>query len=171
MHNFSEINDKFEYLYSGFFCKKISKKVYIPREVYAPLQDNLRLADIIPMYVEGFDLFLHYKGPVTRKMFPFDDVIMIFANVCSVFSELTDTLVWPTVASRPKTALIKRFMGPTWGPSGADRTQLGPMLAPWTLLSGQLYIWLSLNWCISLICMGDFIFNWCNYTSFTTHSL
>ena len=33
-------------------------------------------------------------------------------------------------------ALIARFMGPTWGPSGADRTQVGPMLAPWTLLSG-----------------------------------
>ena len=33
-------------------------------------------------------------------------------------------------------ALIARCMGPTWGPSGADRTQVGPMLAPWTLLSG-----------------------------------
>ena len=28
--------------------------------------------------------------------------------------------------------LIARFIGPTWGPSGADRTQVGPMLAPWT---------------------------------------
>ena len=27
-------------------------------------------------------------------------------------------------------------MGPTWGPSGADRTQVGPMLAPWTLQCG-----------------------------------
>ena len=27
-------------------------------------------------------------------------------------------------------------MGPTRGPSGADRTQVGPMLAPWMLLSG-----------------------------------
>ena len=27
-------------------------------------------------------------------------------------------------------------MGPTWGPSGADRTLVGPILAPWTLLSG-----------------------------------
>ena len=34
-----------------------------------------------------------------------------------------------------ETTLIARFMGPTWGPSGADRTQMGPMLAPWTLLS------------------------------------
>ena len=33
--------------------------------------------------------------------------------------------------------LIARFMGPTWGPSGADRTQVGPMLDPWTLLSGE----------------------------------
>ena len=33
--------------------------------------------------------------------------------------------------------LIARFVGPTWGPSGADRTQVGPMLAPRTLLSGE----------------------------------
>ena len=32
-----------------------------------------------------------------------------------------------------------RVPGPTWGPSGADRTQVGPMLAPWTLLSGVTY--------------------------------
>ena len=33
-------------------------------------------------------------------------------------------------------AVIARSMGQTWGPSGAGRTQVGPMLAPWTLLSG-----------------------------------
>ena len=33
-------------------------------------------------------------------------------------------------------SLIARFMGPTWGPSGADRTQVSPMLSPWTFLSG-----------------------------------
>ena len=32
--------------------------------------------------------------------------------------------------------LIARFMGPTWGPSGTDRSQVGHILAPWTLLSG-----------------------------------
>ena len=39
-----------------------------------------------------------------------------------------------------KTALIARVMGPTWGPPGDDRTQLGPMWATWTLLSGILFI-------------------------------
>ena len=32
--------------------------------------------------------------------------------------------------------LKTRYMGPTWVPPGADRTQVGPMLAPWILLSG-----------------------------------
>ena len=31
---------------------------------------------------------------------------------------------------------ITKFMGPTWGPPGSCRLQMGPMLAPWTLLSG-----------------------------------
>ena len=33
-------------------------------------------------------------------------------------------------------SMIARFMGPTWGPSGANRTPVSPMSAPWTLLSG-----------------------------------
>ena len=35
---------------------------------------------------------------------------------------------WPTHRAK--------FMGPTWGPSGSCRPQMGPMLAPWILLSG-----------------------------------
>ena len=34
--------------------------------------------------------------------------------------------------------LIAKFREPTWGPSGADRTQVDPMLAQWTLLSGAI---------------------------------
>ena len=37
-------------------------------------------------------------------------------------------------------SLIVRFMGPTWGPSRADRTQVGTMLTPWTLLSGPIMV-------------------------------
>ena len=32
---------------------------------------------------------------------------------------------------------FKRIHGPTWGPPGSCRPQMGPMLAPWTLLSGH----------------------------------
>ena len=43
----------------------------------------------------------------------------------------------PSNCPRYASSLIAKFMGPTWGPSGADRTQVGPMLATWTLLSGM----------------------------------
>ena len=38
--------------------------------------------------------------------------------------------------TRVITSLIARFMGPTWGPPGSCRPQVGPILAPWTLPSG-----------------------------------
>ena len=34
--------------------------------------------------------------------------------------------------------LIARFMGPTWGPPGSCQPQMDPMLATWTLLSGDI---------------------------------
>ena len=35
---------------------------------------------------------------------------------------------------------IARFMEPAWDPPGPCRPQMGPMLAPWTLLSGTVVI-------------------------------
>ena len=35
------------------------------------------------------------------------------------------------------TSQIAKFMGPTWSPPGFCGSQMGPMLAPWTLLSGM----------------------------------
>ena len=45
-------------------------------------------------------------------------------------------LLWLKEPGHQQPSVIARLMGPAWGPSGADRTQVGPMLAPWTLLSG-----------------------------------
>ena len=33
---------------------------------------------------------------------------------------------------------IIKLMGPTWDPPGSCRPQMGPMLAPWTMLSGYI---------------------------------
>ena len=49
--------------------------------------------------------------------------------------------------------LIARFMWPTWGPAGANRAQVCPMLVPWTLLSRMSlkYHWTYQWWCISTL--------------------
>ena len=41
------------------------------------------------------------------------------------------------IMARRWTTLIARCMGSTWGPSGAGRTKVGAMMAPWILLSGK----------------------------------
>ena len=48
---------------------------------------------------------------------------------------------------------IAKFMGPTWGPPGSCRPQMGPILAPWTVLSGNTlglvtHIYVSLNYLV-----------------------
>ena len=45
------------------------------------------------------------------------------------YSKRTSSIPWPSQ--------IARFMGPTWGPPGSFRSQMGPMLTPCTLLSGM----------------------------------
>ena len=48
--------------------------------------------------------------------------------------------MWKRYAVESMGTLIARFMGPTCGPPpGADRTQVGPMLTTWTLLSVILF--------------------------------
>ena len=71
-------------------------------------------------------------------------------SFCWYSASLFGRGAWITVPCRItgpcglETALIARSMGPTWGPPGADRTQVGPMLAPRTLLSGSRLI--SFGW-------------------------
>ena len=66
----------------------------------------------------------HPKGNDTTKIY--DALIQMELNSCNRMLHLCSNV----------RSLIARFMGPTWGPSGADRTQMGPMWALWTLLSG-----------------------------------
>ena len=63
------------------------------------------------------------------KMWSVDEVGLI------VLDKYTYTCHIDGGTSKP---LIVRFMGPTWGPSGADRTQVCPRWVPRTLLSGTL---------------------------------
>ena len=70
--------------------------------------------------------------------------------------------------------LTARFMGPIWGPPGADRTQMGPMLAPWTLLSGKLN-WgeiipnsTAMYFCCTLLLLWEYI---CKPVLYPMHTL
>ena len=48
--------------------------------------------------------------------------MVLFCTKIQIFQETT----WLTFQLLKATSLIARSTGPTWGPSGADRTQVGP---------------------------------------------
>ena len=57
------------------------------------------------------------------------------------------------------TTQIARFMGPTWGPPGSCWPQMGPMLAPWTSLSGYTpFDYTSAVYMTALVCQQQ---RWC----------
>ena len=76
-------------------------------------------------------LFIYHPSPIITSRV--DSVILCAFKFSYSISYLA--WWWPTTIGVKPTP-IARCLGSTWGPSGADRTQVGPMLAPWTLLSG-----------------------------------
>ena len=70
----------------------------------------------------------------------------IFSNYSRHHIALPWRQMW-SVDYEWKVSLIARFMRPTWSPPGADRTQVGPMLVPWTLLSGMFILCCFLGVC------------------------
>ena len=110
-------------------------------------QDRSHLAIYIYKYI--YIYMMHYK--ISRF-----DVIFIFGNspmetaFWQIEKLMRNTIPLIVVLShRCISALITRFVGPTWGLPEADETQVGPVLAPWPLLSGMLHVftWLhSVTW-------------------------
>ena len=52
---------------------------------------------------------------------------------------LSRIFITTTIILHRITAQIAKFMGPTWGPPGSCRPQMGSMLAPWTFLSRSVF--------------------------------
>ena len=91
-------------------CRDAYQKFRAMRSLYNIQTRNVHLLSEKRPRIQGVAGLFHQWGPRSRR----------------------------SSAKQDNTALIARFMGPTWGPSGADRAQVVPMLATWTLLSGWL---------------------------------
>ena len=74
-----------------------------------------------------------------RRLFGYWDGAQCFSLVDDHFHRQSMRIHLSLAIRNQKYSLIARFTGPTWGPSGADRTQMGPILVPWTLLCGLVF--------------------------------
>ena len=74
---------------------------------------------------------------LASQQIPSDRLLWYIHQTLSLLIDILSMSIRGSLLSgRP---LIARFMEPTWGTSGANRTQEGPLLAPWTLLSGVIH--------------------------------
>ena len=91
-----------------------------------------------------WDNSLHKCGHVVASWqcadFVFSGLFTYWMTICLLLSPMhaitPDTEGPVLLGTTFKHTQIARFMGPTWDPPGADRTQVGPMLATLTLLYG-----------------------------------
>ena len=66
-----------------------------------------------------------------------NDIFFIPWYMCRYFTFILFRSLWTSGSClRIDHIQIAIFMGPTWGPPGSCRSQVGPRWAPWTLLSG-----------------------------------
>ena len=81
-----------------------------------------------------------------------------------------DIRTWKCIPSgiHQLSAQIAKFMGPKWGPPGSWRPHVGPMMAPWTLLSGSRLMLLMCVfvdiWAQGRICLLAVTRNWVGLT-------
>ena len=113
-------------------------------------QDNgfMQMHCVKYLYIIGKYLYLSHFSPA---IYTTTQLIFIITSKshsscfpqCSFFQD-----VYPDMYCQRKDFLdqlpatvtqIARFMGPTWGPPGPCRSQMGPTLAPRTLLSGEFF--------------------------------
>ena len=79
---------------------------------------------------------------LTQKFVPMNKFHRsLYYTVCKLVVQILLGM-WQLIHAEIKVDPVKaqkaKFMGPTWGPPGSCRPQMGPMLASWTLLSGTL---------------------------------
>ena len=62
----------------------------------------------------------------------------IFSRILPMVFILKLVLFFDACEGMIMTPQTAKFMGLTWGPAGSCRSQMGPMLAPWTLRAGTI---------------------------------
>ena len=122
--NFSEILIK---THNFSFMKMHLKMSSVKWQPFCPGRDELT------------ECALAYYSERARSEHLFLHVYLIFHTYCSIYPF---KIVFPLKLSLHvlwmRTYQIARFLWPTWGPPGSCRSQMGPMLATGTLLSGTL---------------------------------
>ena len=86
------------------------------------------------------DCNLHFNVTISPCINFFNSILSLTVPVLNPNTDEIGSVGLTSTFLQNETQIAK-FMGPTWGPPGSFRPQMGPMLAPQTLLSGEVLNW------------------------------
>ena len=124
---------------------------------------GIRLVTIMFSIKTSYSIFLQHAVELPI------DILDDIKRSLALFVKYCDS--WRLISLRHTTSQITMFMGPTWGPPGSCRPQMGPMLAPLTLLSGILLLWKKLAGLVKVYCIqhcNDKLTHWGHFKMATT---
>ena len=93
-----------------------------------------------------------YINIFINNNYNFDHTLGMYGLFAMVFHEPVLLHIMAGLSRRSQKA---KFMGTIWGPPGSCRSQMGPMLAPWTLLSGLFQGWWLLKLCLFISSLAE----------------
>ena len=102
---------------------------------------SLRQKRVMPRFIRHVRFFLSLfyvlcNTSCTRK---YGDIKMVIFSTYHIVYSAMIVICLHIQTFSSKLTQIAKFMGPTWGPPGSRRPQIGPMLVPRTLLSRDAY--------------------------------
>ena len=128
----------------GAIASQITSLTIVYSTVYSDADQRKHQSSVSLVFVRGIHrgpVNSPHKWPVTREMFPFDDVMMNIINCSMIMLKSCNSHPTPPPLSPIYYVIpyqIARFMGPTLDPIWGRQDPGGSMLALWTLVSGML---------------------------------
>ena len=114
---------------------ELKNSQYYKAKLVSGLCDHVTLTRDFCGYFPG-DVLSLYHGVLCKIQACSSVIFVVFFGKSLAIETRCDDDPRVSLYRIPACTQRARFTGTTWGPSGADRTQMGPMLSPWTLLSG-----------------------------------
>ena len=133
-----EVRHHYNDVIMGAMASQITSLTIVLSTVYSDADQRKHQSSASLAFVRGIHrgpVNSPHKGPVTRKMFPFDDVMMMyFRRSCVSTSSCTSP--WPTVTTCTQSGLLG-WVGSSSHPGWAASLSMPSMLCIWKLVASK----------------------------------
>ena len=119
------------------FADDIFKCIFLNKNEWISLKISLKFVPKVPINnIPALVQIMAWRRPGDKPLSK-PMIVSLLTHICVTRPQWVKIWIYKRHPISCPQSQIAKFMGPTWGPSVSYRPQMGPMLAPWILLSGE----------------------------------